>query len=127
MRRRFAAAKRASDAARALAQIHRTSYFQASFGVHWHVRLGTNVTIHLNVTRRTFRRSSMLRDDCRPAIVLVSNINGPMSEGKQTIAPPRNRLRMASTTSIDDHHANESGTAAVNKYNSLITVKNTIK
>jgi len=45
VRRRFAAAKRASDAARALAQINRTSHFQASFGMHWHVRIGINVTI----------------------------------------------------------------------------------
>jgi hypothetical protein len=43
-RRRFAAAKRASDAARACAQNNRTSHFQAPLSMHWHVRLGTNAT-----------------------------------------------------------------------------------
>jgi hypothetical protein len=38
-------AERATDAAGACAQTKRTSHFQASIGVHWHVRLDTNVTI----------------------------------------------------------------------------------
>jgi hypothetical protein len=36
----------------------------------------------LNGRRRTFRRSSMLRDDCRPPIVLSSIICNRMNEGK---------------------------------------------
>jgi hypothetical protein len=54
----------------------------------------------LNATRRTFRRSSMLRDACRPAVVLSPTPTIEMNEGKRTVAPPRHRLRMASTTSI---------------------------
>jgi hypothetical protein len=65
----------------------------------------------------------MLRDDCRPAVVLVSNTNGQTDEGKRTTAPPRHRLRMTSTKSIDVNHANASGTAATNKDSCLITVK----
>jgi hypothetical protein len=67
-----------------------------------------------------FRRSSMLRDDCRPAVVLVSNTNGQTNEEKRTTAtataPPAN--------GVDDvNHADASGTAATNKDSCLITVR----